>query len=85
MPATVDLELLTRPACSLCVKARSAFEEAARDLGVAISIHEVDIDADPALRKRYGLRIPVVRRSGLDLCEGVIRPAEARSALVASA
>ena len=52
------LILYTRSDCHLCEQAAAMLERA------GIGWRPVDIDADPELEERYGLRIPVLRRSG---------------------
>lgn len=64
------VELLTREGCSLCRKTRTLLDHVAADR--PLRVVEVDIDADPALAERYGIRIPVVRVDGRDVCEGVV-------------
>ena len=54
--------LYSRVDCHLCELAAGMLDRA------AIRWREVDIDGDPALAERYGLRVPVVRRPG-DGCE----------------
>ncbi len=58
---------MTREACELC-------EEFAQQLAVwadgraAPSVRLQDVDADPQLRQRYGLRIPVLLLNGTLVC-----------------
>jgi hypothetical protein len=55
MKTEPEVILYSRPGCHLC-------ELAARMLAVAgVRWREIDIDGDPGLAGRYGLRIPVVR------------------------
>jgi hypothetical protein len=43
--------------------------ETLQRLGVAFD--KVDVDADPALRERYGRRLPVLAgQDGTEICEG---------------
>jgi hypothetical protein len=51
------LQLYSRPGCHLC---ELLAEEVAPLLGDQIVIEAVDISEDPALLRRYGLRIPVL-------------------------
>ncbi len=63
------LRLLGRPGCHLC----DEMEAALRDEGLAAeAIRYLNVDADPALRARYGLRIPVLLDGDSVLCEGRI-------------
>lgn len=79
----LDLELLTRPGCHLCEDVEALLGGLAAE--IPLTVRSVDIDADPLLRRRYGLRIPVVRSGGRDLCEGRISEAMLRDALTAVA
>ena len=58
----MDVRLYTRRDCPLCDKAR----EAIRASGVPVALHEVDIDDDPALRRRYTNDVPVVVIDGVE-------------------
>jgi 4a-hydroxytetrahydrobiopterin dehydratase len=58
----VEVTLYSRADCSLCDKARAAI----RDSGVPASIVEVDIDADPALRRQYTNDVPVIFVDGVE-------------------
>lgn len=49
--------LYSRPGCHLCDDARAVIERVCADLGE--SYDEVDIDADEALRQRFGDEVPV--------------------------
>jgi hypothetical protein len=55
---TVDepIILFTREGCHLCEVAAQMLERA------GISVQEVDVDADPELEERYGIRVPVLLR-----------------------
>ena len=57
--------LYTRPGCHLCEQARDLLHRAGR--GFAVTIAEVNIDADAALRERYDTRIPVALIGGQEL------------------
>ncbi len=56
MDKRVEVTMYTRPDCPLCDKAKAAIRES----GVDVTLHEVNIDDDPALRRRYSDDIPVV-------------------------
>lgn len=59
------MTLYTRPLCPLCD------ELLERLAGLPLEIEKVDVDSDRALKKRYGLRIPVlVDAAGEVLVEG---------------
>jgi glutaredoxin len=75
--------LYTRAGCHLCEDAeavlRAALERAPFELTV------VDVDADPALTDRYGLRVPVVAVDGVDRFEFEVPEAELLALLGADA
>jgi len=50
--------LYTRPGCHLCEEAKHEMETAG--CGDDYTLEEVNIDADPALKERYGWEIPVI-------------------------
>jgi glutaredoxin len=54
--------LYTRSACHLCDDARAVIARVCAELGEAYD--EVDIDADEALRRRYGEEVPVTLVDG---------------------
>jgi hypothetical protein len=56
MTTTQALMLYTRDGCHLCEQAMTLLDQA------GIAWRPVDIDDDPALAEKYGLRIPVLRR-----------------------
>lgn len=49
--------LYTRPGCHLCDDARAVVERVCGELGEGFE--EIDIDADPDLRERFGDEVPV--------------------------
>lgn len=53
-----DVTLYTRPGCHLCDEAKSAIAPLLLEFGAVL--REVNIDADPLLKERYGWDIPVV-------------------------
>lgn len=55
--------LYSRHGCHLCATARTQLEELARRTGEGFV--EVDVDADEALRERYGELVPVVTVDGV--------------------
>ena len=71
--------LYTRADCHLCQRARAILEAIGRDLPLAI--REQDVDADPALRARFGLTVPVVEVDGRVLAEGRVSEFRLRRAL----
>ena len=59
--------LYGRPGCHLCDEAREALERVRAD--APFDLHEVDIERDDELFKRYLERIPVVCLDGEELFE----------------
>lgn len=45
------------------------------------SVEVVNVDADPAVRRRWGLRIPVLMLDGVPVCQGRLDPEEVHKAL----
>lgn len=74
----VVVEVYTRAGCKLCAAAeRRASEEAA-----GAEVRLIDVDADPGLTERYGVRVPVVAVDGREIAQyevaaGIIREAVA--------
>lgn len=63
----MKITLYSRAGCHLCEDAWEIIEEAAervRKAGRAVDVEQVDIDAIPALRLRYGWDVPVVAVDG---------------------
>jgi glutaredoxin len=71
--------LYTRVDCHLCHRARAILDAIARDC--QLSIREQDVDADPALRERYGQTVPVVEVDGRLLAAGRVSEFRLRRAL----
>jgi glutaredoxin len=53
-----DVTLYTRPGCHLCDEAKTAIVPLLREFGAVLQ--EVNIDADPVLKERYGWDVPVI-------------------------
>jgi glutaredoxin len=68
----------TRSGCKLCEEAERVVAELAA--GVA-EVELVDIDADPDLRERYTVRVPVVAVDGVELFDYEVDPDALREAL----
>jgi glutaredoxin len=71
--------LFTKPDCHLCDIAHEVLEEVREDF--AFDIERVDISGDRELRKRYGVRIPVVAVDGVEHFEHRVDERELRSIL----
>lgn len=59
------VHLYTRAGCGVCERAARLV---AREAG-GCEIRTVDVDADPGLARRYGIRVPVVAVDGLEVAE----------------
>ena len=66
----MDVRLYTRRDCPLCEKAKQAI----RASGVAVELREIDIDDDPALRRRYSDDVPVVVIDGVEAFRHTVDP-----------
>jgi hypothetical protein len=60
------LVLYHRPGCHLCEQMLAALYVT---YGDEIEISLVDVDSDPSLKERYGLRIPVLAAGDKVICE----------------
>ena len=58
--------LYSRRGCHLCEAAEDLLEM----LRPGVTLVDVDVDADPATRDRYGLRVPVLEIDGMPMVEG---------------
>ncbi len=58
------IELMTTSGCHLCEQALALLQQLQRD-GLDIDIVEVEISLSETLTDEYGIRIPVLRRSGV--------------------
>lgn len=70
---------LTRDRCPLCHEALPWVEARARRRGHALTV--VDVDTDPGLRARFGVRVPVVLRDGEEVLAGRFTEREVRRVL----
>ena len=71
--------LLSRPGCHLCEDLLAALGALPAAAGHPIDVQ--DVDADPALRRRYGLKIPVLLLDGELVCHGRLDVEEVHKAL----
>lgn len=78
----VDVVLHTRAGCGLCDELLAELDR----LGLAsrYRLREVDVDGDRALKKRHGLRLPVLEVEGEECWAGPVEPAAFRSAFRAA-
>jgi len=54
---------------------------AALPVAQGIAVEVADVDRDPALRERYGHKIPVLLLAGELVCHGRLDPAEVHKAV----
>ena len=54
----LEVTLYTRPGCHLCDEAKSQIAPLLAEFGARL--REVNIDADPVLRERHNLDVPVI-------------------------
>jgi hypothetical protein len=59
--------VLTRPQCGLC-EAMLEELQALRSQQPLPPIQQLDVDSDPELQRRYGLKIPVLLIEGVPIC-----------------
>jgi glutaredoxin len=64
--------LYTRAGCHLCQDAEAVLVRARADTPFELRL--VDVDADPELADRYGVRVPVVAIDGVDRFEYEVPP-----------
>jgi len=67
-PAEARLALLTRADCGLCEQLLLELT-ALRARAPIPAVTLVDVDADPVLQRRWGLKIPVLLLDGERVCE----------------
>ena len=66
------LTLYTRAGCHLCEQAERVLRAEQAAAGFVLEL--VDIDRDPELARRYGVRVPVVAVDGEELFEYEVPP-----------
>jgi predicted thioredoxin/glutaredoxin len=71
--------LYTRAGCSLCEEMQD--ELASLPQAAAIPVRLTDVDQDPALRLRYGHKVPVLLLGGELVCHGRLDVEEVEKAL----
>ena len=76
---TARVTLYGRAGCHLCDEARALIEEVCLELGETFT--EVDVDADPELRDRFGDEVPVTFVDGRQHDYWRVDPARLRAAL----
>ncbi|MFN6960913.1 MAG: glutaredoxin family protein [Rhodocyclaceae bacterium] len=71
------LTLYGRPGCHLCEDMLAVLEDLRGELGFSIEVR--DVDADPAWRARYGLRVPVLAAGDEEICHFFLDPQKLRA------
>jgi len=66
--------IYTRPGCHFCEEAKTAIR--ASDCDADITLAEINIDLDPALRERYGYDVPVIFINGVKVFTHRVDPSE---------
>jgi glutaredoxin len=64
MPASIQIEIYSRPGCHLCDEAKAVIEPFARTYPLVLTV--TNIDTNPELRSAYGTEIPVVLINGTE-------------------
>ena len=72
-----EVVVYTRAGCGLCRRAEELVAREARGAAIA----HVDVDGDPELQTRYGVRVPVVTVDGEEVAELEVAPGEVRAAV----
>ncbi len=75
----LELTLYHRPGCHLCDDMRAALLEFQPEY--TFQLREIDIDASPELRVRYGVLIPVLCLGEHEICHYHLNPAALAEAL----
>lgn len=75
-----DVVVYSRPGCHLCEEALERIV-ALHDEGYRFALHEVDIESNDLLLRRYLERIPVVEVDGIEVSELVLDRAAVKARL----
>lgn len=79
----LEVTLYTRPGCHLCDEARSQIAPLLAEFGARL--REVNIDADPVLRERYNLDVPVIFLGDRKIAKHRVDPSQFRRHLLEAA
>lgn len=79
MRGALRFTLYSRTGCHLCEQMLEQL--AALPVAQGIEVEVADVDRDPALRERYGHKIPVLLLAGELVCHGRLDPAEVHKAV----
>ena len=69
------LVVLSREGCGLCHEMLTALAEFERS-GTIPAVKIVDVDSDPELARRYGLKVPVLLLDGSAICHYTLNSKE---------
>lgn len=69
-----QVTLYTRAGCHLCEQAEATLRDAQEHVRFGLSL--VDVDSDPELTRRYGVRVPVVAVDGVEHFELEVPPGQ---------
>ena len=75
-----NLTVFSRQACALCDHLVLALELMRPKYDIQYT--KIDVDSDPQLQARYGLRVPVLTDADVEICAGHCEPAEIESYIV---
>ena len=78
----LEVTLYTRPGCHLCEEAKALIAPLLAEFGACL--REVNIDADPDLRERYNLDVPVVFLAGRKVAKHRVDPVQFKRQLLDS-
>ncbi|MBU1365096.1 MAG: glutaredoxin family protein [Gammaproteobacteria bacterium] len=75
----IELTLMSRHYCHLCHDMAAALAPLAEEFGAVVTV--LDVDADPALEKRYDELVPVLLHGETELCHYFLDEAKTREYL----
>ncbi|MGD6817189.1 glutaredoxin family protein [Metabacillus sp. 84] len=67
----IDLILYSKKGCHLCEEAAALLNEMKNEWDLSFTV--IDIGSDDGLTEKYGLMIPVIEYSGIELAYGRIK------------
>ncbi|MBT6276155.1 MAG: glutaredoxin family protein [Chromatiales bacterium] len=76
------LQLIVRDGCHLCDDMRDALEAFRDELGFGWD--EFDVDADPVLKAKFDLLVPVLLRDEYEICHYFLDSVALRDALLST-
>ncbi len=81
-PVTRALTLYTRSGCPLCEEMEAAVDGLLA--GRTVEIGRIDVDADPALKARFGWDVPLLFDGESEICRHRLDPVRFRAWLAGS-